>query len=74
MYNVKLEFYEIIDITQFVLVKNTPQILNLYGVITHISESGPNAHSVASCKSLLIINGKDIMMHLLILKKIFLMM
>jgi len=24
MYNVKLEFYEIIDITQFVLVKNTP--------------------------------------------------
>ena len=51
MFNVKLEFYEKIDITQFVLVKNTPQIFNLYGVITHIGESGPNAHFVASCKS-----------------------
>ena len=51
MYNVKLEFYETIDITQFVLSNNSPQIFNLYGVITHIGESGPNAHFVASCKS-----------------------
>ena len=51
MYNVKLEFYETIDITQFVLDKSTPQIFNLYGVITHIGESGPNAHFVAACKS-----------------------
>ena len=51
MYNVKLEFYETIDISQFVLDKNTPQVFNLYGVITHIGESGPNAHFVASCKS-----------------------
>ena len=29
-----------------------PQIIyNLYGVITHIGQSGPNAHFVASCKS-----------------------
>ena len=51
MYNVKLEFYETIDISQYVLSNNTPQIFNLYGVITHIGESGPNAHFIASCKS-----------------------
>ena len=51
MYNVKLEFYETIDISQYVLSKDTPQVFNLYGVITHIGESGPNAHFVASCKS-----------------------
>ena len=51
MYNVKLEFYETIDISQFVLSKNTPQIFNLYGVITHIDENGTNAHFVSSCKS-----------------------
>ena len=52
IYNVKLNFDEIIDITQFVLQKDTPQLLyNLYGVITHIGQSGPNAHFIASCKS-----------------------
>ena len=52
IYNVKLDFPEIIDITQFVLKKDQPFIIyNLYGVITHIGESGPNAHFVASCKS-----------------------
>ena len=52
IYNLKLNFYEIIDITQFVLQKDTPQLLyNLYGVITHIGQSGPNAHFIASCKS-----------------------
>ena len=40
------------DITQFVLQKDKPQIIyNLYGVITHIGQSGPNAHFVASCKN-----------------------
>ena len=52
IYNVKLNFTETIDLTQFVLQKETPQIIyNLYGVITHIGESGPNAHFVASCKN-----------------------
>jgi len=52
IYNVKLDFSETIDITQFVLQKDCPQLIyNLYGVITHIGESGPNAHFVASCKS-----------------------
>jgi len=51
-FNVKLTFYENIDISSFVLRKDTPKIIyNLYGVITHIGQSGPNAHFVASCKS-----------------------
>ena len=52
IYNVKLDFCETIDITQFVQQKDCPQLIyNLYGVITHIGQSGPNAHFVASCKS-----------------------
>ena len=52
VYDVKLDFSESIDITQFVLQKDKPQIIyNLYGVITHIGQSGPNAHFVASCKN-----------------------
>jgi len=52
MFNVKLFFDEIIDITDFVLQKEKCKIIyNLYGVITHIGESGPNAHFIASCKS-----------------------
>ena len=52
IFDVKLYFSEIIDITQFVLRKDKPQITySLYGVITHIGQSGPSAHFVASCKS-----------------------
>ena len=52
MYDVKLEFSEIIDITQFVLRNDCSQLIySLYGVITHIGQSGPNAHFIASCKS-----------------------
>ena len=52
IYKIKLDFKETLDITDFVLQKDMPRIkYNLYGVITHIGESGPNAHFVASCKS-----------------------
>jgi len=52
IYNVKLDFSETIDITKFVIQKEMPQIrYELYGVITHIDQSGPNAHFIASCKS-----------------------
>ena len=52
IYNIKLEFSEIINITQFIIKKDKPNIIyNLYGVVTHIGESGPNAHFIASCKS-----------------------
>ena len=50
--NVKIFFDEIIDVTEFVLQKEKSKIIYyLYGVITHIGQSGPNAHFVASCKS-----------------------
>ena len=52
IYDVKLDFCETIDITQYVLQKDKNQITyNLYAVITHIGQSGPSAHFVASCKS-----------------------
>ena len=52
MYNVKLDFSEKIDISQFVLKKSKPKMIyDLYAVITHLGKSGPDAHFVASCKS-----------------------
>jgi ubiquitin C-terminal hydrolase len=52
MYDVKLNFNETIDITNYVIMKDKPRIIyDLYGVITHHGESGPNAHFIASCKS-----------------------
>ena len=52
VYNVKLDFTETIDITEFVLRREMTRITyDLYGVITHIGQSGPNAHFIASCKS-----------------------
>jgi len=52
IYNIKLDFSERIDITKFVIQKEMPKIrYELYGVITHIGQSGPNAHFIASCKS-----------------------
>ena len=52
IYDVKVDFNETIDITNYVILKDKPRIIyNLYGVITHIGRSGPNAHFIASCKS-----------------------
>ena len=52
MYDIKIDFSEEIDITQFVLTRDKPQIIyNLYGVITQLGKNGPNDHFVASCKS-----------------------
>ena len=52
IYDVKLNFEEIIDITNFVLQSEFPKIIyELYGVVSHIGQGGPNAHFVASCKS-----------------------
>ena len=50
IYKIKIDFTEQIDISNFVLAKQK-EIYNLYGVITHLGESGPNAHFVAACKS-----------------------
>ena len=53
MYDVKLDFDHILEITEFVQVNDNKQkiLYNLYGVITHMGQSGPYAHFVASCKS-----------------------
>ena len=52
VYNVKIIFNEEIDLTEFVLQREMPRIIyNLYGVITHIGQSGPSAHFIASCRS-----------------------
>ena len=52
IFKVKMDFKQTIDISNYVIQKEKPRIIyNLYGVITHIGESGPNAHFVASCKS-----------------------
>ena len=51
VFNVKLNFTEIIDITQFVSAKIEKMIYKLVGVITHYGESGPNAHFLAFCRS-----------------------
>ncbi len=55
MYNVKLNFNQEIDITNYVATecpnrKDRCWKYQLFGVITHIGASGPNAHFVASCK------------------------
>jgi ubiquitin C-terminal hydrolase len=52
IYDVKLDFTETIDISPFVSQKEMIQIIyNLYGVISHIGQSGPNADYIAACKS-----------------------
>ena len=52
IYNIKLDFPEILDITQFVLKKESPTIIyNLYGVLSRIGESRANSNFAASCKS-----------------------
>ena len=51
IYDVKLDFTSRIDITDFVLMKTERSIYDLYGVITHIGQSGANSHFEAACKS-----------------------
>ena len=52
LYDIKLDFSETINLSQFILQKEKSKaIYNLYGVITHVGQGSPNAHFVASCKS-----------------------
>ena len=54
IYNIKIKFSETLDISEFVLRKDKPQIIyNLYGVISYIKETdnNPFVHFVALCKS-----------------------
>ena len=51
IYKIKLDFPLEIDLTPYVLNANEKYIFSLYGVITHIGESGESGHFIASCKS-----------------------
>ena len=51
VFKVNLDFALQIDLTDFAIAKQSREIFDLYGVITHIGQSGPNAHFVATCKS-----------------------
>ena len=52
IYKIDLDFPQTLDLSQFVKYKDKLLLLyDLYGVITHLGQSGPNAHFVASCKS-----------------------
>ena len=47
-----MDFCLDIDLSQFVMQKEQATLIySLYGVITHIGQSGPNAHFVAACRS-----------------------
>jgi ubiquitin C-terminal hydrolase len=51
-YNVDLELFETLDLTEFIIKKDKPQMIyDLYGVITLKGESGENAHFIAFCKN-----------------------
>ena len=51
-YKIKVDFTEALDLTQFVVSKDRPQMIyNLYGVITHVEQSGSKAHFIGFCKS-----------------------
>ena len=50
--DIKIFFTESIDISQFVIQKNSPQLIyNLYGVVSEVNQSGPSQHFIASCKN-----------------------
>ena len=51
-YKVKLEYYESINLDKYITKKDKiSMIYDLYGVVTHLGESGDFGHFVASCKS-----------------------
>ena len=49
--NIKIDFSNELDISNFVLNKNNREIYYLYAVVTHIEENEQNGHFIAICKS-----------------------
>ena len=50
--DIKVYFTETIDITQFVIFKeSSPLIYKLYGVVSQVNQDGSSQHFIASCKS-----------------------
>ena len=51
-FDVKINFYQEINLSQYIEKANTGCIYELFGVITHIGESGMSGHFIAYCKDL----------------------
>ena len=52
-YNIKIDFYEEIELTNYIQFKQDKVIYYLYGVITHIGKNGEDGHFIASCKNII---------------------
>ena len=50
-FKVKINFYEDLNLTNFISMPNTGYIYKLIGVITHMGESGMGGHFIAYCKN-----------------------
>ena len=48
-FNVKINFYDKLDLTKYIQYKNTGCKYKLIGVITHMGESGMSGHFIAYC-------------------------
>lgn len=53
IYNIKLDFYEEIEISKYIQFKQNRIIYKLYGVLTHLGKSGEDGHFISSCKNLI---------------------
>ena len=52
IFNVKLNFQEIIEISKYVQKKSAPNLLyQLYAIVTHLGPSSMSGHFIAFCKS-----------------------
>ena len=52
-YNIKIEFFEKIDLTNYISFNQNKVIYNLYGVVTHLGKNKNEGHFIASCKNLI---------------------
>ena len=50
-FNVKINFFETLDLSGYIGMPNTGCYYNLIGVITHIGESGMGGHFIAYCRN-----------------------
>ena len=50
-FKVKLEFFDILNLKDYIQLKETGFMYSLIGVVTHMGESGDGGHFIACCKS-----------------------
>ena len=50
-FKVKIDFYLELNLCNYIEMKNTGYQYELFGVITHLGESGMGGHFIAYCKS-----------------------